>query len=541
MNGRKSLPLACLACLAALVGSCIPQQTGDSNYIGPGTFRATTAPATTHAATQPTTAPVVTGPAGTQPAAGALELSVQRSILMGLANNRSLAVERLAPDIRRTFEAQERAAFDPDVTAEVSAGRAKARVAGGGESIADAVSGSAAVGTFLPTGTTLSAGVDIDLLDSSLYSDDLAGTRLGVSATQALLRGSSVRANLARLNQARIDTRASQYELRGFAEALTAQIEETYWNCTLAARRIDILTNSLALAEQQEAETKERIKIGRLAETELAAAQAEVALRREDLINARSALAQVRLLLLRLLNPTGPLPWDRTLVLLNPPAEPQVRLADVEQHVAVALRMRPDLNQARLAVQRDELEVVRTADGLLPRLDLFLTLGKTGYAKSVGRTFERFDEDHYDVLAGARFEQPPLNREARALHGRAVLTRRQAVAAVENLAQLVEQDVRSAYIEVQRAREQIVATAVTRRFQEEKLRAETEKFKVGKSTSLLVGQAQRDLLASQIAEIEALVTFLKDMVELHRLEGSLLERRGIVAPGRQPATMEAPK
>jgi outer membrane protein TolC len=95
----------------------------------------------------------------------------------------------------------------------------------------------------------------------------------------------------------------------------------------------------------------------------------------------------------------------------------------------------------------------------------------------------------------------------------------------------VQVDVRSAYIEVTRAREQITATAATRNFQEEKLRAETEKFRVGKSTSLLVGQAQRDFVVSQIAETQAVANYLKAMIALYRLEGSLLQRRGVVAPG----------
>ena len=64
---------------------------------------------------------------------------------------------------------------------------------------------------------------------------------------------------------------------------------------------------------------------------------------------------------------------------------------------------------------------------------------------------------------------------------------------------------------------------------------ETEKFRVGKSTSLWVAQAQRDVVSSQIAEVEAVVNCLKALVELYRLEGSLLERRGVIAPGREPA------
>ena len=59
------------------------------------------------------------------------------------------------------------------------------------------------------------------------------------------------------------------------------------------------------------------------------------------------------------------------------------------------------------------------------------------------------------------------------------------------------------------------------------MRAETEKFRVGKSTSLLVAQTQRDLIASRISQVESIVEYLKAFVELYRLEGSLLERRGI--------------
>ena len=67
---------------------------------------------------------------------------------------------------------------------------------------------------------------------------------------------------------------------------------------------------------------------------------------------------------------------------------------------------------------------------------------------------------------------------------------------------------------------------------EETVKAETERVRVGKSTSLLVAQAERNLLVSQIAEIETVVSYLKSFVTLYRFEGSLLDRRGIDAPGK---------
>ncbi len=477
---------------------------------------------------------------------GPLKIGVQEAILLAMENNQSLIVERMNPAISRTFEQEELGVFDPVLGGEASSRRALAdRLSRAGSatesSTVDSVTGLLSLAKLFPTGTTLGLEGGTSYTDSSLYSDTFAANRLGVTVTQALLRGLDLRANLARVNQARLETLISQYELRGFAEILLEQVESKFWDYALAQRQIEIYADSLTLAEKQMTEAEERIKIGDLAETELAAAQAEVALRRENLINARSTLAKERLDLLRLLNPSGSIDWNRDVALEYDTSPPSVELDNVEEHVEVALRMRPDLNQARLQIRQGDLEVVRTKDGLLPRMDAFIAFGKTGYANVFNRATDNIGGDSYDVTFGLMFEASPVNSSARAQHTRALMTRQQSREALANLTQLVQVDVRSAYIEVTRAREQIAATGATRNFQEEKLRAETEKFRVGKSTSLLVGQAQRDFVASQIAEIEALANYLKALVALYRLEGSLLQRRGISAPGAEPAGLDLAK
>jgi outer membrane protein TolC len=344
--------------------------------------------------------------------------------------------------------------------------------------------------------------------------------------------------NTARIHQASIDTQISEYELRGFTELLAQSVEAGYWDYALARRQIEIYTNSLSLAQQQMDETQERIKLGALAETELAAAKAEVALRRENLINARATVTTRRLMLLRLLNPSETINWDTDIVLQYRTALPDVPLEPVEDHVQVAMKMRPDLNQARLQIRRGELQVVQTRSGLLPRLDAFITYGKTGYARTFSDATNELDGPSYDVESGLIIELPAGNRAARARQSRAVIGKQQSIKALENLSQLAQVEVRIAFAEVGRAREQITATAATRESQEEKLRVETEKFRVGKSTSLLVAQAQRDLVASQIGEIQAITNYFKALVSLYRLEGSLLSRRGIEAPGAEPAAIE---
>ena len=527
-----------LAFGALLAASCAPEPEHGSNggKVGPGVSLLQR---------RPSPAPVRVADANqTAAPEGPLKIRVQEAILLAMENNQSLIVERMNPEIEQTFEQQELAVFDPLLSGEASPRRSVSnRLSRAGSStensIVDSITGSVSLGKLFPSGTALDLDASTSYTDSSLYSDTFTANRIGLTVTQALLQGFDVRANLARVNQARLDTLISQYELRGFTEILLEQVESKFWDYALAQRQIEIYTNSLELAEKQMAEAEERIRIGDLAETELAAAQAEMALQRENLINARSTVAKERLNLLRLLNPSGNIDWNRDIVLEYDTTSPDVRLDDVEQRVAVAMKMRPDLNQARLQIQRGDLEVVRTKNGLLPRLDTFISLGKSGYADTFNGAIDNMNEDRYDATWGLIFEGSPINRSARAQHARALAGRQQLREALENLSQLVQVDVRSAYIEVTRAQEQISATAATRNFQEEKLRAETEKFRVGKSTSLLVGQAQRDFVASQIAEIQAVANYLKALVSLYRLEGSLLSRRGLAAPGAEPVTLES--
>ena len=466
-----------------------------------------------------------------------LNVTLAEATLMVLENNRSLVVERLNPQIRKTFEDQERAVFDPVIGATIAAESADSRRPAGSSpdtSDTDGYEGTIVLKNYFPSGTYLEVETSAQTTDSNLYDDRFSATRLGLFVTQPLLRGYGSDVNLARLRQSEIETAISAYELRGFVQSLIARVENAYWDYGLAQRRMEIVEESLKLARQQLSDTEEIIRVGAMAEAELAAVQAEVASQLQGLINAKSALETSRFELLRLLNPPGDNPWHRDVNLVHQPTLPEVKLDDVQSYVSTALRIRPEINQAKLDMQRGDLDVVRTRNGLLPRMDLFITLGKSGYADAFTKSIGNMAEESYDAAAGLTFEFPVRNRDAGARYRRAALSRHQAEMALSNLSQLVDLDVQKAYIEVNRSKEQIAASTATRKLQEEKLRIETEKFRVGRSTNFLVSQAQRDFLVSRINEVQAVVDYLKSLTGLYRLDGSLLERRGIEAPGGDP-------
>lgn len=458
---------------------------------------------------------------------------------MAVNNNRSLRIARMNPAIKRTFEEQNRAAFDPAFRAEISGDwRRYSRLDSDGGLIGGlrntTVSGSVGVSGKLPTGT------EVGLFAGGSESDDSPGdARLGQSdagltVSQSLLQGLGAAPNLVELRQARLDTRLSEHELRAFAESLVAEVENTFWDYRLARRSTEIVRESMRLAERQLEDVRRRIAAGGLAETELAAAMAEVALRREALINADSLLASLRIRFLRLVRPAALKEPSREILPRERPAAPGAAADSLSEHVAVALKQRPDLAQAALLLQRDELELVKTRNGMLPRMDLFVSLGKTGYAESFSSSVEKLGRDTGETTVGLVFSTPIGNREAGARHARALFSREQRRESILNMEDLVRVDVASAHIEVGRSSQQVEATAATQRFQEEKLRAETAKFDVGHSTALLVAQAQRDLLVSQVAAEQAAAAQMKAMTKLFLMDGSLLDRRGISVSATEP-------
>lgn len=525
-----------------------------------------------------------------QSAEGPLRISREEAVLLALKNNKLLNIQMLTPVLRGAFEDIERSRFDTSLFTQASLGREKSEFFFPGvgtipedldlnprvllpspfrrnrnQDLVELPQDDNAQGSVIDgersevkagaskrfiTGTQVEVAVSNERIKSQsdtierLILEDLQGsardaqnqTRVGLTLTQALLKGGSPSANLARIQQAQADTLATQYQLRGFTQTLVAQIESLYWDYYLFKRQLEILEESVRLSEQQLHEIEERVEVGQIAETQLPAPRAELALRRQALIDARSTFEKLRLRFLQQLNPQSAEGWQRMIEIVDVPTLPAPFTGKVEDHVQLALRHRPDLNEARMQLRSGEFQVVQTRNGLLPALNVFMTLGGSGYAGSFSDSVDNLSEgDYWDAGVGLRMDFPVGNRQSRALHLQSTTARDQRELALQNLEQLAELDVRSAFMEVKRAEEQVSATAATRGLQEAAQRAERENFLVGKSTATLLSRAQRDLVSSQIEEVRSVVNLRKALIDLYRQDGTLLEYRGITAPGPAPS------
>ena len=461
------------------------------------------------------------------------EVSVEEAVLMALRNNPELRIQTLNPVIADAFVLIERGVYDPELYARFE--RREESLIETSRSTEDefSVDGSersAAVGIRqdLPTGTNLDLSAEQRQSESN-RTPEQQETRIGLTVTQSLLRGFGPVVNLASIRLAEWRSLISEYELRGYGESLLAEVEIAYWRWVLARREIAIFEQSIAVAEQQREEIEQQIELGALPENDAAAVRAEVALRNQDLIEAQSAYEESRLRLARLILPDQ---FDLGNGEVIPTSDPQFTepppLEDIPERIELALSQRPDLKEAELRLDQARLETIVTRNGLLPRLDFFLSLGKTGYASSFRESFQNLDGDTYDWTIGGELSYPLGNRAAEGDRLAARASRDQALQSIHNLRRVIRTDVLLAANELERTRRQIGATAATVALQKLSVQAEKDRLEFGSGTSLQVAQVQRDLLEAEIERIRAIVEYRIAQVELYLAEGSLLERRGIV-------------
>lgn len=461
-----------------------------------------------------------------------LELTRDGAILTALARNRSLAVERFSPDIAATLPGEALGAFDPVLGATTSFGRSALQRGPTDTQASVRRTQDASVELTQPTAVGpeffLSGGLE-RRSDSGRDRQEFLDAEVGLNAP--LLRGAGSRVGLIDLRQAENQAAASMAELRGFINDLVAQVEAAYWELALAEETVRIRLASLELAREQERFNRDLFEVGSALEGDVLTAQAEAAAREADLADARAERRQRVLDLLRLLSPEAPADWDSEIRLLDPVEVAPVAVAPFES-LGLALAYRAELAQARLDFSNSELEVLRTRNGLLPRLDGFASYSRNAVGDDFRDAFDTARErDSEGYRTGVAFETALYRRGERARLRRAQFQEAQAREAIRNLEELLHLEVRQAVIEVERQWERLAASEKAVEGRTEQLRIAVDRAEAGLLSTLDAVQIQRDFVEAQVDLATTRVRYIQALTELYRREGALAERRGIAAGG----------
>ncbi len=464
-----------------------------------------------------------------------LKLTRDEAIQMALQNNPDLAVARYDPAIGDAQVAAARGAFVPNLQSGLlrnSQSQPPTNLFAGDEGIQTNLwSSTVGLNQRLPWGGgSYSVGLDASrtATDSLLTSlNPELGAGLAAGLTQPLLRNFKIDPARAQLD---ISQRTRDILGTNFREAgvtAGADAERGYWSLVAAIALVDVQQRSLDLSLELERTNRARVDVGQSPPLDLVAAQAEVALRRENLIVAQTAALQTEDILRTLvMDPKRDDYWtirlepaDRVPVVQAPP--------DVDAAVRRALGERTDLARARTDIQVNETTIALSKSETLPDLNVqanYLGSGsggtrlvrtggfpgqvigfdQTSFGSVLGQTFSG---DFPTWTVGLTFNYPIGNSAAEANLARARIERDQSAARLRAAEVVAVREVRQAALRLQQNLQRIETTRVGAELAEQRLDAEQKRFEVGMSTSFLVIQAQRDLAVARNNALQAMLDY----------------------------------
>jgi outer membrane protein TolC len=425
------------------------------------------------------------------------------------------------------------------------------------------VSGSASLSQLLPTGgavvVSTSASRDRNNSFFTILSPSWS-TSLGINLRQPLLQNLKIDPARRAIRVARIERDRSTASLKRTVSDTVTAVEKAYWTLVAAQRGVVVRADNVRLADEQRSDTKTRIDVGTLPESDIAQPEAELERRKGDLYAAQEAArrAEHQLKILILDDATDPT-WNETLAPSDAPETPLITI-DLGKALKDAEEKRPELADASLRLARQDVELTAARDKVLPQLDLVAGYNSRGLAGSLnpnappvgltgqpvivpdamnggfGRSWSNVFENHFpDASIGLSLTVPILNRSAKADVVIARASRTQAAISLAQQKQRVSVEVRDAAVALQTAAQRIEAARAGRQAAETQLRAEKERFDVGLSTNFFVLTRQNDLAQAILTETNALTDYRRALTDFARSVGALLEERSIEIRDDAPA------
>ena len=352
-------------------------------------------------------------------------------------------------------------------------------------------------------------------------------TDAGLSLTQPLLKNAWIDSTRQTILVNKHTLKIDELALRNQVMTTVNSVQQAYFELVFARDNVRVQEASLGLAEKLLADNKRRVEVGALAPLDEKQSESQVAARRSDLISARRDLEiQVNNLKNLIGDDFGA--WATTAL---EPADKLLALAqtlNVQDSWRHSLALRPDLQQAREQIERQNIVLRYNHNQLFPSLDLTLTYGHNGIGQTLPtglNGIQRGDNQFYSY--GFVLSFPLSNRTAKNNYKSGKLTKELLLLEFKRLEQGIIVEIDNAVKQAQTAYEKIEATRQARLYAEAALDAEQKKLENGKSTSFFVLQLQRDLSAARSAEIRALADYNKSLSTLSKSEGTTLEKANI--------------
>jgi outer membrane protein len=395
------------------------------------------------------------------------------------------------------------------------------------------------------TGTTLSVAFNNMKQHSTqrflLYNPDFVSSFSFTITHQLLSGGGAVNRRFMQVTKKQAEIEQQIY--RSQINTTLALAENTYWDLVAARENVRVAQQSLDVAKQLYNDNKVREEFGKISSLEVVTAESEVAARQRDLINAQSALQMKEVDLKNIVAKEIDVLGSAKIEPSDPLPEPKdTDVPRIEDALSLALRNRPEVRQAEMNLQVQDIAIRYEKNLLKPSLVLFAMFNSSGLYGD--RTIDNGDGtttilpggmlqawrrvlswDYPEWAAGFSLTINLRNRSPQADNYRAKLEQMQTETSLQRTKNSIALEVRKSIVGLIQNRSQVEAARKAVALTRELASAEQIRMIEGVSTPYDVIRRQRDVRAAEFAEVQAQSNYAKALVELGRATGSLDENR----------------
>jgi outer membrane protein len=483
-----------------------------------------------------------------------LELSLEQSRALALANNLELQADLISPAIAGAQLSAEEAKFEAAFFAATNF--AKSEVPFG------TITPIGDTGVFVPTIAAsrterlmTDLGVQMPLRTGGTLTFDLSDAwtkdleadpnrggsvyndTFTASISQPLLRNagqwmSTYSIRLAAYNRDITDTRTR-------LEVITvlAAVDRVYWRLYAARRELELREQQYKLAGVQLERARRLVAAQQRAQVEIVRAEAGVAEQLQAIIIAENAVRDRQRELKRVIQKAGLNVQSPTVVVLTTQPDPVRYALDRPRLVEQAIANRMELLELQLVLLQDAANIRFARNQTLPLVTLNYTYGINGTGPTRDDSLELlFDSDFTDHRVGLQAAIPLGNEAAKSRLREAIYQRRQRLITRASREDVIRLEVLNSIDNVEANWQRILAARQSSILNGRLYEAEQRQFEQGLRTSTDVLDAQLRFANSQSTEIFALADYQISLVDVAYATGTVLGAAHVQWQPTIPAT-----
>jgi outer membrane protein TolC len=383
-------------------------------------------------------------------------------------------------------------------------------------------------------------------LNSPLYDlNPYTSGDLDLVVTQNLLQGFGRAVNGRNIRVQKNNVKVSALQFKQQIVATVSAALNLYWDLVSFDADVRARLREVATAQQLLDDNKKLVQFGTAAPIEITRAESQLYASQQDLVTSQTNLMQQETILKNYLSRNGVTEAGLTGLHIVPLDKFQIPEKDearpLEDLINQALAARPEMEQLRLNLTSNQMNLVGIKNSLKPTLQAFaeltnnglsgaltaegLQLGGSGplvggYGNLLSQIFRR---GYPNYSAGVSLNIPLRNRAAQADYTTSLLQLRTSELNLRKNINQIRVDVQNGMAGLQQARSRYEAAVKSRVLQEQTLAGDQKRYALGATVAFQVVQDQRDLANAQSSEVQSMANYTHARIALDQALGATLD------------------